>query len=231
MRFTRALALAAVVVLPATQASAQTVGNFKFKAGSSVSGWGVSVGTYKGELDGKNLDIWCVDYLNHVSVGNTYKVYITGLGIGSDVSKTRFGSLLGGDTYRKAVYLASKFSTSATSDWKYIHAAIWSLTSPGIPYIASATDVNKVNLWVATATANYHNYYYNNAYVLSDVAIARCAAGSPGTAPWLGCGKQEHIFIDGNLTATPEPVTMGLLAVGLVGVAGASAARRRKKKQ
>ena len=231
MRFIRGLALVALVALPATQASAQRVGKFKFKAGSTVSGWGVSVGTYKGELDGKALDIWCVDYLNHVGVGNKYNVYVTGLGIGSDVSKTRFGSLLGSDTYRKAVYLASKFSTSAHSDWKYIHAAIWSLTSPGIPNIVNASDVNKINAWLATATANYHHYYYNNAYVLSDVAISRCAVASPGTAPWLGCGHQEHIFIDGNLTATPEPMTMGLLAVGLVGVAGVGAVRRRKKKQ
>ncbi|MEO8448386.1 MAG: PEP-CTERM sorting domain-containing protein [Gemmatimonadota bacterium] len=228
MRFTRALALLALVAVPASQASAQTLGKYKFLAGSSVSGWGVSVGTYKAQLDGNNIDVWCVDYLNHISVGNHYDVWISGLGTGADVSKTRWGTLLGGDTYRKAAYLSSQFKAGNTADWKYIHAAIWALTTPGTPSILNANDVLTVNSWLNSATTNYKNYYYNNAFVLTDVAVARCAAASPAGAPWTGCGFQEHIFIDGDLTATPEPVTMGLMAVGLVGIGGAGLARRRK---
>ena len=231
MRFARALALLAFVALPASQASAQRIGKYKFLAGSSVGGWGVAVGTYKGQLDGKNIDVWCVDYVNHISVGNQYNVWVSGLGIGANVTKTRWGALLGADTYRKAVYLASQFKAGNTAQWKYIHAAIWSLTTPGTPSILNANDILTVNSWITTATANYRNFYYNNAYVLTDVAIAQCMVGAPANAPWTGCGKQEHIFIDGNLVPTPEPMTMGLLAVGLVGVAGAGVARRRKNKQ
>ena len=131
MRLLRIVAPLTVLPLAANPASAQ-VGTFKFLAGSGVSAFGVSVGTYKAQLDGKNIDIWCVDFLNHVAVGNQYQVNITSLGGSPDLSKTRFGTLTNQPaTYRQAAWLAAQFYTQPTSNWGFIHAAIWNLTSPG----------------------------------------------------------------------------------------------------
>lgn len=218
------------LALLAQPAAAQTH-QYKFVSGSAVSAFGVSVGTYKAQLDGKNVDIWCVDFLNHVSAGNKYLVNKSGLGGGGvsiDLSKTRFGdSNL--DNYRKAAWLATQFNavTANSTNWGAIHAAIWHLTTPGAPNTNSVMTT-AANNWITLAGQNYQKYYYNNVYVLTDVAIENCADRGMA-APYRNCGKQEHIYIDGSLTVTPEPATMALLGTGLVALSGAGYLRRRKQ--
>ena len=222
--------VATLSVLAATPAMAQT-GTFKFLQGSSVYAWGVSVGTYKGVLNGKNVDIWCVDFVNHISAGNQFTVNVTGLGVGANLGNTRFGQLGNQpNVYRQAAWLASQFKTQATSEWGYIHAAIWSLTS-GFGSNFTGANLTKLNYWRTQASTNYTKYYYNNAYILTDVALNRCQAANPTGMPWNGCGKQEQIYIDGGLTPVPEPATMGLLATGLVAMTGAGWMRRRRQQQ
>ncbi|MFN0178710.1 MAG: PEP-CTERM sorting domain-containing protein [Gemmatimonadales bacterium] len=205
---------------------------YKFLSGSSVSAYGVSVGTYKGQLDGKNIDVWCVDFVNRIGAGNEFYVNKSTLGGGGnpvDLSKTRFGDA-NLTNYRKAAWLATQFSavTANSANWGAIHAAIWHLTTPNLPN-TNATMTAAANNWLALANVNYNKYYYNNVYVLTDVAIERCATAG-GLAPYAGCGKQEHIYIDGGLTVTPEPATMALLATGLVGLGGAGYLRRKKQR-
>lgn len=228
MRF---LAKAAVLTaLVATPSAAQT-GSLKFVSGSSVYAWGVSVGTYKGVLDGKNIDIWCVDFQNHISAGNQFTVNVTGLGTGFNLSNTRFGNLANQPSvYRQAAWLASQFRTQATSEWGYIHAAIWNLTS-GFGANFTGTNQTKLTYWLNQASANYSQYYYNNAYVLTDTALNRCQAAAPSGMPWNGCGKQEQLYLDGGLTPVPEPATMGLMAIGLVAMSGIGWVRRRQQRQ
>jgi hypothetical protein len=219
-------AIASVLVLVAS-AEAQPL-TYKFLSGSGVGIYG----TYKAQLDGANIDVWCVDFLNHVGAGNQYYVNKTGLGAGVDLSKTRFGLFYGNDPtrYRQAAYLATKFSTlpSTTANWAPLHIAIWQLMTPGVPTV-SASMATTVQTWLSDAAANYRKYYYHNVYVLTDVAVARCASANPANAPWIGCGKQEHIYVDGQLTVTPEPASVALLATGLVGLGGATYLKRRRK--
>src|SRR5258706_4495695 len=103
-----------MLALAVSPAAAQTTGHYKFLSGGGVGGFGVAVGTYSAQLDGHRLDVWCVDFLDHVGVGNTYDVNITSLGGTQSLSKTRFQSL---DNYREAAWLASQFGHTATTQW------------------------------------------------------------------------------------------------------------------
>jgi hypothetical protein len=164
-----------------------------------------------------------------MSAGNVVQVNIASLATGSNLSKTRFGTRPNQpNVYRQTAWLASQFSKTPTSDWGYIHAAIWNLTS-GFGSNLTGTNQAKLNSWLALSAANYGKYTYDNVYLLTDVALGACQQRLPNGAPWNGCGKQEQIFLDGGLTPVPEPATIGLLAMGLVAMGGAGVLRRRRK--
>ena len=230
MRVARALPLVGLLTAFAGPAWAQ--GDFRFLAGSGVNALGTQVGAYKAQLDGNNIDIFCVDFLNHVSVGNRYYVNITSLGGAPNLSNTRFGNY---DTYRQAAWLASQFLRQPplpTGQWGLLHAAIWQLTSPGSPSLGTFNQ-SIVNGWLALASAKFRNYDYSNVRILSDVAIGKCRLANSGAAPWNGCGRQEHITFQGGglTTLTPEPASMLLLATGLVGLGAAGFVKRRKERR
>ncbi len=228
----RIVAIAGLLAGTVSTVSAQSVGNYKFLNGSNVAAFGYSVGTYKAQLDGRLLDVYCVDFLNHIARGNQFKVYITSLaGPAPDLGKTRFGSYAGQlDRYKQAAWLATQFKPTNTSQWGSIQGAIWHLTTPFAPRLTAAQNV-LVNDWMDRAARNFSRFYYNNVSLLTDTALDRCRAANPGSAPWNGCGRQEHIFIDGGaLTVTPEPGSVALLATGLVAISGIGAIRRRRTK-
>lgn len=230
MKLIRFLPFTAALALFAAPAAAQS--DYRFVAGSSVYAFGGAVGTYRAELDGSMIDVWCVDFVNHVSVGDTYRVYVTSLAGDPDLSRTRFGTYsYEPQRYQMAAWLAAQFYVQPTSSWASIQAAIWHLTTPGAPGVGFPQNI-EVGSWLAQAGSNYQFYYYDNVSILTDVAVAQCAAANPGAAPWNGCGHQEHITISGGrLTMTPEPASMILLASGLVGLGAVGAVRRRKQLQ
>ena len=229
MRITRLGILAAITMALTTSPAHAAPHQFKFLAGSGVGGWGTQVGTYKGQLDGNAIDIWCVDFANHISPGSQFQVNLTGLGGSPSLANTRFGFYTNAlARYRQAAWLAWQFTTTSQSSWKYIHAAIWHLMTPAQPSITAASDIALVNGWLTNASTNYARYNYSNAFVITDVALARCHATSPTGGALNGCGYQEQLTFTGPLTVTtPEPASMVLLATGLIALTVTS--RRRRK--
>ena len=197
-----------------TTADAQAP-QLRFDGVGGTHAFGYYVGPFSGTLlrpgTATALTLFCVDFLNHVSIGQTQSVSITSLA-GTDFDQTRHPDKL--LAYRKAAWLTTKFDPANTGQWGGIQAAIWELMTPGNPNggtnAASSTTeaywLQQANLFVASA--GYSTYDWSRFYVLTDVR----AAGVPS-----GVGMQE--FITGSANVVPEPETVMLLAGGLSWIA------------
>jgi len=221
-------ALSAAVLASAMPLSAQVTGPsaLHFVGGSGVSYNGWQVGAYKATLDNAPISIWCVDFFNHSA---NAQVWVSGLGgTNPDLSKTRFGTLAGQPTlYKQAAALTTLFATTASSEWGYIHYAIWELMSDPFPHAGIGNSAQtKINGYLAWSAANWTSYDYSKMYVLTDVAVTG-QPGCQGVVNTGSCGAQE--YLTGSVTVTPEPAVLGLMAFGLVGMSAATVVRRRKR--
>jgi len=217
----------------AAPAAAQVSGpkSLHFVGGSGVGFNGWQVGTYQGTLDGTPLSIWCTDFFNHSANATVWQ---SGLGGSTpDLSKTRFGTLSGQpELYRRAAALTTLFGSQPTTEWGYIHYAIWQLMSDPIPHTGvSAGAQVQIDSWVSWSLVNYTTFDYSNMYVLTDVRVTG-QPGCQGVVNQASCGAQEYLtgyLTEIPQTVTPEPAVIGLMAFGLVGLSGVNAVRRRRK--
>lgn len=233
MRALRTLSLAtALLTGTALSAGAQVTGphNLHFVGGSGVGFNGWQVGTYHATLDNAPISIWCTDFFNHSADA---KVWETNLG-GNDLSKTRWGTLAGQPTlYKRAAALTSLFGSAPTSEWGYIHYAIWELMSDPLPLSSpiSAAAQNKVTSYLTWSLNNWSKFDYSHMYVLTDVVVTggnrAWPNGCQGINDRTTCGVQE--YLTGQVVAAPEPAAVMLMATGLVGLSVAGMIRRRKQ--
>lgn len=200
MRSIRALGFVAALALAgAPPAAAQISGPhaLDFTGGSGVGFNGWQVGTYHGTLDGAPISIWCTDFFNH---SGDARVWQSGLGgANPDLSKTRFGTLTGQPLlYKRAAALTSLFGTLPTTQWGYIHYAIWQLMSDPVPSSGVSGAVQtQIDSYVTWSLNNWNRFDYSKMFVLTDVKVTGGTRAYPngcqGIVNQTACGKQEFL--------------------------------------
>ncbi len=198
-RFLLIGALAAMTVSPA---AAQE--KIKFTSAGGVTGFGYYVGQYQGVLLSEpgqpSIDLYCVDFLHHISLNQVWMANLSSLA--GDLSMTRGGATAYA-LYLRAAWLTQQYSRNATAEWKNIQATIWRLFTSAGPTPTSG------DYWLNLANQHYSEVNPKYFYVVTDVDKDRG-------------GTQEFLTY-----VTPEPGTVALFATGLL-LLGVLAMRRRR---
>lgn len=209
----------------AAPASAST--QFTFTNGGTVTAFGYYVGQYAG-FEGApvnaNVVLNCVDFFHHIQNGQVWQANLTSLGSSAGIgTDTRFNNLT---LYRQAAWLTTQYATATNAATVGdIQATIWNLF-PGSPTPPPPSS----NAWLTAAqnyvTANPNGSTYQSYWVVTDVT-AHLAGGADNPD-----SVQEFIIYDDtfnpNVTPTPEPATLMLVATGIAGIAGVRIRRRKK---
>ncbi|WP_180539247.1 PEP-CTERM sorting domain-containing protein [Nevskia soli] len=186
--------------------------------------YGNYISPYYGTVNGSNATLYCDDFANYVTDGETWTANVTNLADSAEVlTQTRYGGLdqtlqtQGGGTqsydgqqlYEMAAYLSTQFDSNATDDGN-IQDTIWDLFNPNAGNSSEPGPIPSTEAYLYAAEQNYGSINAANFEILTQV-------NNPG----LTGGIQEFIV------ATPEPSSMLMLGCGLMFVS-AIVYRRRK---
>jgi hypothetical protein len=204
VKVNRILSAALLAMTLALPASAQQQQQLRFTGAGNVTGFGYYVGRYQGQilsLPGQpTIDLYCVDFLHHIQLGQTWSAWMSELG--GSLEYTRGGSGAYG-LYLRAAWLTQQYAGASTAEWKNIQATIWNLFNSG-------PTPTTGNYWMNLANQNYTQVNPKYFYVLT-----------PTNKQESGSAQEFITYV------TPEPETYAMFASGLV-VLGFLALRRRR---
>jgi hypothetical protein len=206
-----ALAFAAL----ATQLSAGTVSVTFIGANGQKDSAGNLISPYTASVNGVNTTIYCDDFANHVSNGETYTANVTNLGSGN-LSLTRYGAISntlatqsGKGTfdsqqlYEMAAWLTTQFSPNSSAGGD-IQDTIWDLFNPaGNPSVKPPAPSS--NAWLFAAETNYSSINASSFSILTNTG-----------ATLSGTGQVQEFIMGTNVAQAPEPASMGLLGLGMI---------------
>ncbi len=159
-------------------------------------GFGYNLSPYSGTIDGDPFALYCVDFANHVFVGQVWQANLTQLSSG-DLSHTRYGSLPNAlELYSEAAWLTTQFEHA--SDPANIQATIWQLFLPWAPSPSPGSN------WLSLAQAAVHSPEFDPS-IFAIVTNLNVRA----------TGQVQEFMIDPP-SQVPEPASILLLGTVLI---------------
>ncbi|MGB0035438.1 MAG: PEP-CTERM sorting domain-containing protein [Candidatus Acidiferrales bacterium] len=211
------VAAVALMVVPAAYADGTTV-NAYFVGATGTNDGHYYVGPYVGIVGGQQVTLYCVDFNNDVTKGQTWVANETPMS--GDLSNTRYGNAANvaqltltdpyyslytpTQLYEQAAWLTTQYA-QFMSDPNYlsnptdvnaiiaIQYAIWDLFDPQAPTNGAAAA------WILSAEQNYGSINPSGFLILTN------------TAPVNLSGQVQEFII-----TTPEPETLPMFAAGLL---------------
>ena len=204
-------------------------------AGASANGLSGSFSTahplYEPYGAGESFQAWCVD-LTHGSRPNTsWPVTVTMLNSTTFAPYLHDANAVPSYTdYAKAAWLTTQMSGTADTHLgnTSLQCAIWFVMGYNISGESGcnygATQTARIATDVADAGANVGSIHMADWMIITQTLDPHTFGCNPGGTSLC---NQEFLA---NVNVIPEPATMTLVAMGLVGMAGAGLRRRKNKK-
>jgi hypothetical protein len=185
------------------------------------SGWLIS--PYTATVNGVSTTVYCDDFANEVSNGQTWTANVSLLS--GSLANTRYGAITqtlststgtasynSAQLYDMAAYLTTQYSASGTAGYSSngdIQDTIWDIFNPNSANPGVKPPAPSTEKWLYQAEANYGTINTNRFEILTN------------TNPTYSGAGQTQEFI----TMTPEPSSVLLLGVGLIGMSFVGQAR------